>query len=176
MTLVFHLPTELGASSGGELLCLNIPMIRHRVVAKLIGWSVPFLNLFRSPEPWPYNFDELQHLEEGTLGRELHCFLSSRNLGYLPKYEVHDAYHALLGYGSTVTEELKLQSFMWGNKNSTFAGKVLLIVGYVVFPSKHDILRAEIDRGRNAKQLSGIDVVSLIPLQLDKLRIDLCIS
>ncbi|WP_052748973.1 Coq4 family protein [Arsukibacterium ikkense] len=151
-------------------------MNRHRIVAKLIGWSVPFLNLFRRPEPWPYDLDELQNLEEGTLGKELHRFLHSRNLGYLPKYEVHDTYHALLGYGTTVTEELKLQSFMWGNKNSTFAGKVLFILGFIVFPSKRDIMRAEIKRGKSAKKLSGIDVVSIIPVQLVKLRTDLCIN
>lgn len=151
-------------------------MNRHRVVAKLIGWSVPFLNIFRRPKPWPYDFNELKNFEEGTLGRELYIFLNSRNLGYLPKYEEHDTYHALLGYGTTVTEELRLQSFMWGNKNSTFAGKVLFVLGYIVFPSKHDIFRADIDRGRKAKKLSDIDIASIAPMRLDKLRIDLCIS
>ncbi|MDY7025720.1 MAG: Coq4 family protein, partial [Pseudomonadota bacterium] len=147
-----------------------------RVVAKLIGLSVPFLNMFRNPEPWPYDLDELQHFEEGSLGRELHFFLTSRNLGYLPKYEVHDTYHALLGYGTTVTEELKLQSFMWGNRNSTFAGKVLFVLGYIVFPSKHEVFREEIERGRKAKQLSKVDLASIVPVQLDKIRKDLCIN
>ncbi|WP_194868225.1 hypothetical protein [Pseudoalteromonas sp. PPB1] len=151
-------------------------MNKHKVVEKLIGWSVPFLNLFRKPEPWPYKFDDLLYLEQGTLGRELHQFLQSRNLGYLPKYEEHDAYHALLGYGTTVTEELKLQSFMWGNKNATFAGKVLFILGYILFPSKHDEFRREVKRGMEARPLCEYDVASMIPLQLDELRRNLCIS
>lgn len=151
-------------------------MNRYRVVANLISWSVPFLNVFRKPKPWPYEFNELKNFEEGALGRELYVFLHSRNLEYLPKYEEHDAYHVLLGYGTTVTEELRLQCFMWGNRNSTFAGKVLFLLGYIVFPSKHDMFKIDIDRGRKAKKLSGIEVASIIPMQLNQLRIDLCIS
>lgn len=173
--LTDKLPGAFCASKLAAKRWCYVSMNRHVVVARLIRWSVPLLNLFRRPEPWPYEFNELLNLEEGTLGRELHSFLSSRNLGYLPKYEVHDTYHALLGYGTTVTEEIRLQSFMWGNDNSTFAGKVLFILGYIVFPSKHDVFRADIDRGRKAKRLSEIDVVSIIPMHLDDLRLDLCI-
>lgn len=151
-------------------------MNRHNIVANLIRWSVPFLNLFRNPEAWPYPFEQLTEFEDETLGRELYNFLSIRNLGYLPKYEQHDSYHVLLGYGTTVTEELKLQSFMWGNKNSTFAGKVLFVIGYIVFPSKRSLFRREIIRGRNAKPLSAIPVASMISRNLSELRCDLCIS
>jgi len=151
-------------------------MKRHFIVARLIQWSVPFLNIFRRSDVWPYSFEQLNSLEDGTLGKELYHFLSSRGLGYLPKYEVHDSYHALLGYGTTVTEELKLQAFMWGNRNSTFAGKVLFILGYVVFPAKRPILKREIVRGENAKPLAHLDVHLMIPRKLSNLRSDLCIG
>jgi len=151
-------------------------MNRHKIIAKLIQLSVPFLNLFRTPESWPYPLEDLAEFEEETLGRELYDFLSIRNLGYLPKYEEHDSYQALLGYGTTVTEELKLQAFMWGNKNSTFAGKVLFVLGWVVFPSKHSLFRREIIRGKRAKPLSNIAVSSMIPKDLSELRCDFCIS
>ncbi|WP_425641056.1 hypothetical protein ACPUEK_13505 [Marinomonas gallaica] len=155
---------------------LNINMNRHRIVAKLIEWSVPILNLFRNPEEWPYPFEQLNEFEDHTLGKALYNFLNSRNLGYLPKYEEHDTYHVLLGYGTSVTEELKLQAFMWGNKNSTFAGRVLFIIGYIVFPSKHSLLKREMIRGSNAKPLSGILVASMIPMNLLELRSNLCID
>ncbi len=118
----------------------------------------------------------MAEFEDETLGRELYSFLSSRKLGYLPKYEEHDSYHVLLGYGTTVTEELKLQAFMWGNKNSTFSGRGLFVLGCIVFPSKHSLFRREMIRGRNAKPLSGIPVTSMIPKNLSELRRNLCIS
>jgi len=151
-------------------------MNRHKIVANLIRWSVPFLNLFRRPESWPYPLEEIQVMEKGSLGRELYNFLHGRGLGYLPKYEVHDAYHALLGYGTTVTEELKLQAFMWGNKNCTFAGQILFLLGYLVFPKKRKVLKNEMSRGRLAKPLRAFPVHEMIPNQVIKLRRDLCIN
>ena len=70
------------------------------------------MNYFRRPNPWPFSLEDIQFMNEESLGLELYDFLNDRGLGYLPKYDVHDAYHALLGYVTPVTEELKLQAFM----------------------------------------------------------------
>lgn len=151
-------------------------MNRHRVVAKLIQWSVPLLNIFRNPEEWPYSLEELERMDEGSLGNELFWFLNSRSLGYLPKYEIHDCYHTLLGYGTTVTEELKLQAFMWGNKNSTFAGRVLFILGCIVFPAKHTLFKAVLSRGKRSVPLKPINVTEILSRKLTELRKELCIK
>lgn len=151
-------------------------MNKHRILAKLIQLSVPFLNLFRNPKKWPYSFNQLSKMENGTLGKELYNFLNNRGLEYLPKYEVHDAYHALLGYGTTVTEELKLQAFMFANGNATFAGKVLLSIGVIIFPSKIPTLKIEYNRGKNALPLKLHLIEELIERNLEELRSDLCIK
>ncbi|MEY4589737.1 MAG: hypothetical protein RL497_1813 [Pseudomonadota bacterium] len=151
-------------------------MKRHQIVAKLIRWSVPFLNIFRNPEAWPYSLEALERMDKESLGWALFDFLNSRGLGYLPKYEIHDSYHALVGYGTTVTDELKLQAFMWGNKNATFAGKTLFIIGYIVFPGKHKMLQKEISRGKKAMPLSSVDISKMMHKNLTSLRKDLCID
>ena len=66
-----------------------------------------------------------------------------------------------------MTEELKLQAFMWGNKNSTFAGRVLLILGVIVFPMKLNILKIEILKGRKAKPLKERYVTALSKIRGD---------
>jgi ubiquinone biosynthesis protein Coq4 len=147
----------------------------YRVVEKLIQWSVPFLNLFRSPPVWPFSFDDLKAMDENSLGFHLYAFLNSRGFNYLPKYEIHDAYHTLLGYGTTSIEELKLQAFMWGNKNSTFAGRVLFIIGLILFPTKYKLFKVEIIRGKKAKALKEYDVIEMIDQPLLQLREELCI-
>ncbi len=108
-------------------------------------------------------------------GGELHRFLSSRGLDYLPRYEEHDAYHALLGYGTTVTEELKLQAFMLGNGSATFAGRVLLVLGATLLPSAWAQLRIEFRRGRRAAPLRRFDTEGLIPFPLTTVRRAMCI-
>ena len=148
----------------------------HRIIEKLIQWSVPFLNVFRNPPIWPFSFDDLKAMDEDSLGFNLYCFLDSRGFNYLPKYEVHDAYHTLLGYGTTSIEELKLQAFMWGNNNSTFAGRVLFIIGLILFPTKYKLFKVEIIRGKKAKSLKEHDVIEMINKPLLNLRKELCIS
>ena len=150
-------------------------MNRHRLLARAIGLSVPILNLFRSPDEWPYSLDGLSDMPDGSWGRELYSFLESRELGYLPKYEEHDAYHALLGYGTTVTEELKLQAFMFGNGSATIAGRVLLTIGVVGFPAKWRLLREEFRRGRRSSPLHRFPTTVMMPLPLNVVRRKMCI-
>ena len=150
-------------------------MNRHRLLAKAIGFSVPLLNLVRRPEEWPYTLDDLSEMPDGSWGRELHSFLATRDLGYLPQYEDHDAFHALLGYGTTVTEELKLQAFMFGNGSATVAGRVLLALGALIFPSKWALLREEFRRGRRTSPLYRFPITAMIPLPLDVVRQKMCL-
>ena len=150
--------------------------MKYRIVAKCIKISVPFLNIFRNPPEWPYTLAELKAMENETLGNNLFNFLHTRNFDYLPKYESHDAYHSLLGYGTTVTEELKLQGFMWGNKNSTVAGRVLFILGVIVFPNKYQLFKVEMKRGQNAKPLKEYSITEMIPLNINNIRKTLCIN
>lgn len=151
-------------------------MNRHNALARAIGLSVPLLNLVRRPAPWPYSLDDLAEMPEGSWGRELSGFLRSRDLGYLPKYEAHDAYHALLGYGTTVTEELKLQAFMLGNGSASVAGRVLLTMGRLLLPSKRLLLHAEYHRGRRSLPLHRFPPEDLIPLPLAQVRRTMCIA
>lgn len=104
-------------------------MNRHQLLAKLIGLSVPFLNIFRSPPPWPYTL-----------------------------------------------EDLELQSFMWGNKHSTSARRVLFILRFIAFLAKYNILKLEIVRGRYAKLLSSVELVGIVPKSLRDTREELCIN
>ena len=145
-------------------------------MSKMIEASVPFLNIFRPISSWPYTLKELETMETGSLGKYLYEFLNERNLEFLNNYETHDAYHALLGYGTSVTEELKLQAFMWGNRNSTHAGRALLILGIIIFPSKYSILLIELKKGKSAQPLKSFDVLDMLPLQVTLLRKELCIK
>ena len=43
----------------------------HRVIEKLIQWSVPLLNVFRRPPVWPFSLNDLKKMEKNTLGFNL---------------------------------------------------------------------------------------------------------
>lgn len=144
--------------------------MRTNLLKWLIESAVPFLNLFRDPPKWPFNIDQHRMMPQGSLGNELAVFLDSRKLSLLPKYEIHDVMHVLLGYGTTALEEMKLQAFVIGNGSATFAGKVLFITGLIIKPEYIKQLRKEISAGKNAKQLSRVNFSELQIGDIDFLR------
>lgn len=133
---------------------------REQVVRWAIRDSVPVLNLARGRDPvWP-PLSTLAEYEPGSLGRLVADFLATRGLGFLPKYEAHDAIHALLGYDTDVRGELELQAFMWGNGSSSVAGRVLFLWGAAMLPEHIGPMGRALARGRRAPKL---DVEHLAP-------------
>lgn len=151
----------------------NFPLFRARkkAVAWLIGRAVPLLNSLRRPQPWPVSLAEMRQLPAGSLGAATAAFLEQRHFTLLPQYEIHDMMHTLLGYGTTTTEELRLQAFMWGNHSASLEGRVLLLIGLVTLPELWAILAADYRRGRRAAyQLSYWDFLALLSYDIEQLR------
>ena len=145
--------------------------LRLKILARMIGSSVPFLNFFRKPKHWPITLEEMSNLAQGTLGAETALFLQKRNFDLLPQYEDHDMIHTLLGYNTTTSGELRLQAFMWGNGSSSFEGRVLFIIGLVVFPEMWEMLLEDYRRGKRAVfKIGKWDFVGLIERDITLLR------
>ena len=143
---------------------------RSRLVARMIAASVPLLNRFRRPPPFPYTLEELRRLPPDSLGAETASFLDRRHFGFLPKYETHDVIHALLGYDTTTSGELRLQAFMCGNRSASKAGQVLFVIGAVLLPELWGQLTRDFHRGRHAEQLGALD----LPAAVSQHRQQLC--
>lgn len=147
---------------------------RKHLVAWMIHQAVPALNVFRYPKPFPYSLEEMRQLPAGTLGSAVAAFLDKRQFDLLPKYEIHDAVHTILNYNTTTVGELKLQAFMWGNKSSSFAGRMLFIIGLLALPEIWEELRQDYERGRRARsRIEDWDMVSLMKSDLMDLRLKL---
>ena len=150
--------------------------MRTNLLKWLIETAVPFLNLFRNPPQWPFDINQYRLMPEGSLGNAVAVFLDERNLPLLPKYEIHDVMHVLLGYGITPFEEIKLQAFMIGNGSSTFAGKVLFAVGLMIKPEYTRQLLKEMNAGKKAKRLSRFNFSEIQTGSLIFLRNELDIT
>jgi len=144
--------------------------IRATVVAWMINKSVPLLNLFRRPTPFPYTLNQLRDFPKQSLGAETAAFLDKRNFNFLPQYETHDVFHTLLGYGTTTTGELRLQAFMWGNKSSSIAGRILFIIGSLTLPELWSQLRDDFQRGRRAQKVADLNIPILLDKNINGLR------
>lgn len=157
---------------------MKLPLYKFRMslLARMIGASVPMLNRFRKPPPFPYQLNELRDFPAGSLGAETAHFLDSRSFDFLPQYETHDVFHTLLGYGTSTTGELRLQAFMWGNNSSSFAGRVLFVLGLVLTPELWPQLRKDMERGRHSVRVAELDIPKLLPDSVDSLRLRLVLN
>jgi ubiquinone biosynthesis protein Coq4 len=111
----------------------------------------------------------LRQFPPGTLGAELAAFLDTRHLNFLPQYETHDAIHLLLNYDTTVTGELRLQAFMLGNGSASFAGRVLLILGFILLPELWAQLKKDFSRGRKSARIAVWDIRHLLGVSKETL-------
>lgn len=126
--------------------------LRERFVTHLIGDYVPVLNLVRDPAPWPA-LEELRDYPRGTLGREVAEYLDARGLPFKVRYENHDAIHAVLDYETNIRGEMELQAFMWANRASSPAGRVLFVVGGMLLPEQWSAMREAFRRGQDARPI-----------------------
>ena len=148
--------------------------VRKRIVAWMIHKAVPALNIFRYPKAWPYDLATMRKFPKGTLGLEMAAFLDVRGFGLLNKYEIHDAMHTILGYKTTTVGELKLQAFMWGNNSSSFAGRILLLIGLFMLPELWSELKVDCERGQKAAaRIADWDLAALVQKDISLLRLQL---
>jgi ubiquinone biosynthesis protein Coq4 len=151
---------------------MKLPLYKSRMglLARMIGASVPVLNRFRKPGPFPYQLNELRVFPAGSLGAETARFLDARHFDFLPQYETHDVFHTLLGYGTSTIGELRLQAFMWGNHSSSLAGRVLFVLGLMLAPELWLQLQKDIERGRRSIRVADLDIPRLLIHPLENLR------
>lgn len=126
--------------------------LRERFVTHLIGDYVPVLNLVRDPAPWP-TLGELRSYPRGTLGSEVAAYLDARGLPFKVRYENHDAIHCILDYETNIRGEMELQAFMWANRASSPAGRVLFVVGGLLLPEQWRAMRDAFRRGLAARPI-----------------------
>jgi hypothetical protein len=126
--------------------------LRERFVAHIIGDYVPVLNLVRRPSPWP-SLEALRAYPEGSLGREVAAYLDARGLPFKVRYENHDAIHAILDFETNIRGEMEVQAFLWANRASSPAGRILFVVGGLLLPEQWQAMRGAYHRGKAAQPI-----------------------
>ncbi|WP_426059689.1 hypothetical protein [Hymenobacter sp. B1770] len=111
----------------------------------------------------------LSSLPVGTLGRAVAEGLHRHGFQLIPNYENHDLKHALLGYGMTAEEELKMQAFMLGNGNRSPTCFGALLFG-VLMPELWADFRAHYRQGRQVSPMFRWNLADYATEDLEDLR------
>jgi len=117
--------------------------------------ALPMLKVFRRPNAFYYNKEQLYHFPNGSLGKDLYQFLETRNLPLLKHYARHDLKHVLLDYDTTDKGEACLQSFMLGNGRISFPVLATVIYASVTMPEYWSAMKLAYRQGKNSNPLHG---------------------
>ncbi len=132
--------------------------------------ALPILKLVRKPERFPYDTNQLQQFPEGTLGKALVSFLTTKDLQLLTYYARHDIKHILLDYDTTDEGEGCLQCFMLGNGHVSFPVLATVIYCYITMPEYWPKFKVAFRRGKQSPSLEHIQWFELLPQQVTELK------
>lgn len=132
--------------------------------------ALPLLKIFRKPNMFKYNREQLQVLPQGTLGNDLYLFLEQRNLPLLKHYARHDLKHVLLGYDTTDEGEACLQSFMLGNGRISFPVLATVLYSFITMPEHWKKMKQAYHHGKKGNSIHGWPWNELMTEPTERLR------
>lgn len=147
-------------------------MTRLKLMLSLYTWSqTRYAGLFKQKkEAWGISKTEFLHFPEGTLGRALGEFYTSKGFDVMPKIENHDVFHLITETDTNIQDEIAMQYLLMGN------GKIsLYLVGMIGIGSLLylDFLRYFIrsyQKGKTMQTFYDIEFKNLLDCNLLKIK------
>ncbi|RVU02035.1 hypothetical protein EOD41_08785 [Mucilaginibacter limnophilus] len=102
--------------------------------------------------------DDLRRMDIGTLGRDIADCLDKHGIKMVPGFESHDLKHVLLDFKMTPLDEIRMQAFMLGNGNYSFACFAILLFGAILLPNSWVLFYRDFLAGRNTQPISNYTI------------------
>jgi ubiquinone biosynthesis protein Coq4 len=148
--------------------------IHEKLILWWLGIIAPIVFYFGSKEKaWEITTADLLKLPGGTLGNELGKFYRKENLEPIPRAELHDVFHVLFNYSTSLKGEAALQFLLWGNGKTSIASIGTVLGAGVIFPRQWNYFQQAYDKGKRCADISTMDFKSLLTEDLQKLRSDI---
>jgi hypothetical protein len=132
---------------------------RERYLPMLVEWMkkgyIKLLHPHR--QDWGETTESLSQYDEGTLGRVLQQFLLDGNINLEPKYESHDVYHVITGYGLGLNNEARMFFFLFGNGKRSVSILGSMLVAIVFIPDLIPTFYEDFKRGKDYFPLKKFD-------------------
>ncbi len=142
----------------------------EKIIQKSFYLSVWIIEQFSETEELEKKVEQLDKLEEGTLGKEIAKCLKQNNLTLVPNYESHDLKHSLLKFEMTPLDEIRMQAFMIGNGNWSIPSLAIFIYGAILLPGKWKLFKEDYQQGRKATPIKDWTIDEFANKKIDELR------
>lgn len=145
----------------------SIPEI---IIEKSFYLSVWAIEQLSNTDKLKDKVDELNKLEDGTLGKDIANCLKENNLSLVPNYESHDLKHSLLEFKMTPTDEIRMQAFMIGNGNWSIPSLAIFLYGVILLPGKWKIFVNDYQEGKKAISIKDWTIEEFAHRKIEELR------
>jgi len=149
---------------------MNKYTLPEKIIEKSFYFSVSVIQQFSNTEKLKEREQELDKLEEGTLGKEIAKCLKENNLNLIPNYESHDLKHSLLNFKMTPLDEIRMQAFMLGNGNWSFPSVAIFVYGAILLPNKWYLFKKDFEEGKKAIPIKHWSIQDYASMKIDELR------
>lgn len=144
--------------------------LSEKIIEKSFYLSVWTIEQLSNTDKLKDKIEELNNLEEGTLGKEIARCLIENNLNLVPNYESHDLKHSLLNYKMTPLDEIRMQAFMIGNGNWSIPSLAIFIYGVILLPSKWTLFRKDFKKGKKTIPIKDWSIEEFADKPIEELR------
>jgi ubiquinone biosynthesis protein Coq4 len=138
---------------------------------RLHNWSTKkYIKYLKKNHSWNISQYELLDFPEETLGFELGSFLSSNDFEMHPQLEDHDVFHVLTKTGTSVTEEIGMQFYLFGNGKKSLYLFVVIVLGTLFYPIRFSYFLNQYEKGKTAHYFHYIDFSKMLYQHVSTIR------
>ena len=142
---------------------------RERYLPMVVEWMKKgYMTLFHpNRKSWGETTESLSQYKDGSLGSVLQTFLQSGAIDLEPKYESHDVYHIITGYGLGLNNEARMFFFLFGNGKRSLSILGSMLVALVFIPDLIPTFYEDVKRGRDYFPLKKFDFSKMLSYDYD---------
>ena len=128
--------------------------LREKILQTVVNIQVPLYKyVMPKNKKWHYTKSQLLQFPDGTLGKDVALFLEKNQFDFIPFLEMHDVYHVLLNYKTTISDEARLYFFLLGNGKYSFEVLGTVAAGLILLPELLFDFEKQYRRGKNCARV-----------------------
>jgi|GEM_PF-3123834 len=145
---------------------------REYICYAFTTWTVPLYKKYFKPKEtkWKITMEQLAAYPENTLGRKWFEFYDGQGFTMSANYEEHDITHVILGYNTSIIEETRMYSFMFGAGKISAPTILTMLIGSIFLPEFIPDFLRDYRLGKEAVDFSKWDFRFLLAEKIETLQ------
>lgn len=140
--------------------------MRWKFVKWLTVKATDMCNFLLRKRNWKHSLADYRNMPTDSLGNNLADYMEKNNIRFKQNLDRHDLKHIVLGYEMNMPDELRIHSFLLGNRCYNLMSMAYLFICVAVVPEIIPTLRKDFKRGRKAKKMREINLENYLESDL----------